>query len=138
MKVWPRNNNPNGPNVFKCQIGQECDPKKEEKLAKNGAGKDGANAGEKGAAPAANYHPSLNNGSSPELEDRQSISVANNGESRYCCFEDGFDVCNLCAEEVLISKAPLTASTLNNTGDLSLTDPMAHLTLDIFDAGVTP
>ena len=130
MKVWPRNV---GPNTFNCQIGQECDPKREEKLTKNGAGEDGANAGEKGAAPASNYHPSLNNGSSIELEDRQSITCANNGESRYCCFEDGFDVCNLCAEEVLSSKAPLTASTLNNTGDLSLT---AHLTLDIFDAGL--
>ena len=118
MKVWPRNV---GPNTFSCQIGQECDPKREEKLIKNGAGEDGANAGEKGGAPAANYHPSLNNGSSLELEDRQSITCANNGESRYCCFEDGFDVCNLCAEEVLSSKAPLTASTLNNTGDLSLT-----------------
>ena len=121
MKVWPRTV---GPNVFKCQIGQECDPKREEKLTKNrGAGEDGANVGEKGAA--ANYHPSLNNGSSPELEDRQSISCHNNGESRFCCFEDGFDVCNLCAEEVLSSKAPLTASTLNNTGDLSLT-PQWH------------
>ena len=95
LKVWPRV----GPHVFKCQIGQECDPERLEKLAKN------EEVGEKGG-----FESSTN-------ENRQFISCANNGESRYCCFEDGFDVCNLCAEEVLSSKAPLTASTMggNNT-----------------------
>ena len=73
--------------------------------------------GEKGHSASA-YNPrNLGDGNSEDQEDRQSISVANNGDSRYCCFEDGFDVCNLCAEEVLNSKAPMTASTMNNTGD---------------------
>ena len=107
LKVWPKNI---GPNVFKCQIGQECDPERLERMAKN------EDTGEKGSASA--YNPrNLGDGNSEDQEDRQSISVANNGDSRYCCFEDGFDVCNLCAEEVLNSKAPMTASTMNNTGD---------------------
>lgn len=52
---------------------------------------------------------------------QEPIDVANNGESRFVCFEDGFDVCNRCAEEVLSSshRTTLTASTLNNTSATS-------------------
>ena len=45
----------------------------------------------------------------------QFIDCANNGSSRYACFQDGFDVCNKCAEEVMLPKPPRTASTLNQT-----------------------
>ena len=98
LKVWPRV----GPHVFKCQIGQECDPERLEKLAKN----ENEVNGEKGGFQSSHSHN--------ETQNRQYISCANNGESRYCCFQDGFDVCNLCAEEVLSTKAPLTASTMGN------------------------
>ncbi len=96
MKCWPKGL---GGNVFKCQFGQECDPERLERLAKEG----GPEKGRVATPPP------------PDEENRRSVDVENNGESRYVCFSDGFDVCNKCAEEYLTPRTTLTASTLNNT-----------------------
>ena len=74
LKLWPKGI---GPNVFKCQIGQECDPE----IQKYPEGKSGLEK------------------SGHHLE-QKFIDVLNTGESRYACYEDGYDVCNRCAVEV--------------------------------------
>ena len=78
LKLWPKGI---GPNVFKCQIGQECDPE----LLKD------FNNLEK--------HVHHQHGGATEAK---LIDNLNTGSSRYSCYEDGFDVCNRCADEVSI------------------------------------
>lgn len=90
LKCWPKGL---GPNVFKCQIGQECDPQRLIKLAK---------MEEKGVVFSEGEH--------------YFVDCENNGQSRYVCFADGYDVCNRCAEDVLSTRSSaMTASTLNKT-----------------------
>ena len=102
LKVWPKGL---GPNVFKCQIGQECDPEKQQReLAAAAAG------GEKGHLPIA----PVNLTDTDEIN-RPWFDAENNGDSRYVCFADGFDCCKKCADYILAAIPPLTASTLNNT-----------------------
>ena len=73
LKLWPKGI---GPKVFKCQIGQECDPE----LLKD---------------------PQSGLNLEKQLHTRSKlIDNLNTGESRYSCYEDGFDVCNRCADEV--------------------------------------
>lgn len=88
LKLWPKGI---GPKVFKCQIGQECDPE----LLKD---------------------PQSGLNLEKQLHTRSKlIDNLNTGESRYSCYEDGFDVCNRCADEVMSARPTRTPSTLNNT-----------------------
>jgi len=78
LKQWPKKL---GGKVFKCQVGLECNP--HPRLD----------------SPTDSTDRMYNADKKPVDKPRRFVDVANNGESRLVCFEDGIDVCKPCAIE---------------------------------------
>lgn len=124
LKIWPKGV---GPNVFKCQIGIECNHERQKAKRLLAQLKQQQQERKHHQRP---HQPPIKGLAFEEKIDpedlevttnqhRPFIDVESNGESRLCCFIDGFDMCDKCADAhhnltPLQMTATTTATTLNH------------------------